>query len=209
MTTNRGDAIASPRFRVVWGRVRNRGCPGYSRRVSETSTARRPIFLVGMMGAGKTTVGRVLAQRLGREFIDLDAHIVAAAGRSISEIFEAEGEAGFRARERTSLQAVAGGDAVVALGGGALTQADVAATVARSGQSVYLRATPEQLVKRLTGRRDRPLLAGLDARGRLERISALLAERREAYEAAQWAIDAGDRDVDAIVAEIVETALGG
>ena len=89
-------------------------------------TADGAIWLVGLMGAGKSTVGRLLAERLGRAFVDLDDEIAREAGRSIPEIFEAEGEAGFRRREREALERAGRTSHVVALGGGAISQPGIA-----------------------------------------------------------------------------------
>jgi len=182
--------------------------PAILRAVSRTDETERPIFLVGMMGAGKSTIGRALARRLGRDFVDLDEQIAARAGRSIPEIFERQGEAGFRAMERDGLREAAGGAAVVALGGGTLTQPGAASEIGAAGRVVYLRASVEQLLARLGDGRGRPLLAGLDAPGRRARIAALLAERAPAYERADLVVDVGERAIDDVVAGLAD-ALGG
>jgi len=139
------------------------------------------IWLVGMMGAGKSAVGRELARRLGRSFVDTDHEIEELRGAAIAEIFAREGEGAFRALERAMVERVAGRPAVVALGGGALGQADVRLLVAGTGTQVWLRARPETLLERIGSCEARPLLAGLGAEARLARIRALLAAREADY----------------------------
>jgi shikimate kinase/3-dehydroquinate synthase len=160
------------------------------------------IWLVGMMGSGKSTLGPALARALGRRFVDADREIEREAGVSVSELFAREGEAGFRARERAALDALAGSGAVVALGGGAVAQAGAAERLAAQGTVVYLRARLETLVMRLGNASSRPLLAGLDAKGRRARLEALLAERKPAYETARITIDTDDLIVPGLVAEL-------
>jgi shikimate kinase len=116
------------------------------------------------MGAGKSTAGRLLARVLGRDFLDLDEQIVARAGRSISQIFEDEGEGGFRQREHDALRQVAQREnIVVALGGGAVLRDDNWELIQQSGISIYLKVRPELLVQRIEGEPERPLLVGADA----------------------------------------------
>jgi shikimate kinase len=156
--------------------------------VSEAGT----VWLVGMMGSGKSTVGRALALRLGLRFVDTDAEIERACGRSIAEIFAREGEAAFRERERAEIARWCGEAAVVALGGGAIAQEGLAARLAATGTVVYLRARPETLRDRAGDDDSRPLLRGLDAEARLARLASLLEERRAAYETATLALDTDD-----------------
>ncbi len=142
-----------------------------------------------MMGAGKSAVGPELARALGLPFVDADRALEAEAGASIPELFEREGEAGFRARERDLVESLAGRPLVVALGGGALARPEVAERVVATGTVVYLRAGLETLLDRLGEAEDRPLLAGLDRAGRRRRLAALLAEREPAYLRAHHVID--------------------
>jgi len=114
------------------------------------------VWLVGMMGAGKTEVGRRLAVRLGRPFVDSDAEVEVEAGATVAEIFAREGEAGFRRRERAAIERVAGTSAVVSLGGGAMAQPGMPARLAGSGRTVYLRARPETLLARVGAAEERP-----------------------------------------------------
>ncbi len=162
------------------------------------------IWLVGMMGAGKSAVGRALAARLGRPFADSDAEVERAAGRSVKAIFESEGEAGFRRREREAIEALADGDRVVALGGGAIAQPGAAARLAQTGTVVYLKASPEALLARVGSGRRRPLLHGLDPAGRLEKLRELLDARRAAYETASVVVCSEGDDVEAVVERVVE-----
>jgi shikimate kinase len=134
------------------------------------------VFLCGLPGSGKSTVGPLLAAKLGMPFVDLDRQIERAAGRSIPDIFAAEQEAGFRAREAAALRAAATGPrSLVALGGGAVTSRGVRHWIRRTGHMVWLRAPAEVCASRApTGR---PLL-GSDPAGR---IAQLAAEREPLY----------------------------
>jgi len=170
---------------------------------------RRTIWLVGMMGAGKSAVGAALARRLGRRFVDADADIEARAGRSVAAIFAEEGEAGFRLRERAAIEALAGSGGVVALGGGAVAQPGARERLAASGRIVWLRARPATLLARVGRGEGRPLLAGLDEAGRLERLAGLLAERAPHYAAADLVLDTDDRGVDELAAELAAKLGGG
>lgn len=160
-----------------------------------------------MMGSGKTTVGEQLARRMGRPFVDTDAEIEREAGDSVAGIFAREGEAGFRARERAVVEALAGRAAVVSLGGGAVAQPGVAARLAASGTVVYLRARPETLLRRVGDDAQRPLLRGLDAAGRLARLRDLLAERAVHYEGAALTLDTDDGTPEALADQLAAWLL--
>jgi shikimate kinase len=165
------------------------------------------VVLVGMMGAGKSTVGRRVAKRLRRRFVDLDVEIERAASMTINEIFAAEGEAGFRAREHDVLVATLADDAplVVATGGGAVVRADNRAAMASRGVVVWLRAAPATLFARIGQSTHRPLLAD-DARGNLERLHA---ERADAYGAvAQVIIDVDRLSFQAVTERVLRCAPG-
>jgi shikimate kinase len=161
------------------------------------------LWLVGMMGAGKSAVGAVLSARLGLPLVDLDRTIESAAGRSIPELFSSEGEVGFRKREREAIEAVAGQRAVVALGGGAAAQPGVVERLLATGTLVYLRARPETLAARVGADAGRPLLAGLDAEGRLAKLRALLAEREHFYLRAALVVDTDALSEAGAAAEIL------
>ena len=167
------------------------------------------IWLVGMMGAGKSTVGPVLARALGRPFCDTDDAICQRAGRSIREIFEQDGEAAFRSLEREAIEAAGSDGAVVALGGGALAQPGMAERLAERGTRIYLRAQPDTLIERIRNPESRPLLAGLGRAERRARLEALLAERESSYASAELIVDVDAREEHEIVQEIVDALAAG
>jgi shikimate kinase len=162
-----------------------------------------------MMGAGKSTVGPELAARLGLPYVDTDVEMVRGAGRTIAEIFQQEGEASFRSRERSEIEAWAGERAVVALGGGAVGQPGVQDLLGRSGTVVYLRARPETLLSRLGDCLDRPLLRDLAPAQREARLAALLGNRRAAYESAGIVVDTDAGGVQEIVETVVRRLGNG
>ena len=131
-----------------------------------------------------------MATRLGRRFVDTDLEIEREAGRTIAEIFEAKGETYFRELEARVIEAAGSEGAVVALGGGSVTAPGVLARLLETGQLVFLRAAPEVLVDRIGDPASRPLLAGLDRAGRVEKLRQLLSERMPLYQRAQIEIDA-------------------
>lgn len=166
----------------------------------------RPIALVGMMGAGKTTVGRRLAAVLNLPFFDADAEIEQAAGMSVSELFSKHGEESFRRGEAQVIERLlAAGPIVLATGGGALTNAETRALIGKRALSIWIRADVDTLVKRATKRATRPLLMKGDPK---ETIMRLLEARTPYYEQADIIIDsrAGShaRTVNAIVAALSE-----
>ncbi len=160
------------------------------------------VWLVGMMGVGKSAVGARLAARLGREFVDTDAEIERERGASVAEIFARDGEPAFRRLERAAWERLAGRPVVAALGGGAIAQPGAAEALAACGTVVHLRARPETLLERLGDGAERPLLAGLDRAGRLARVRALLAERAAHYGRARIAVDTDGLDPDAVAADL-------
>ncbi len=159
------------------------------------------VYLVGMPGAGKTVVGRELAGRLGVPFVDLDAEIEREQGRAITDIFAAEGEAGFRALEAAALVKAGSHDpSVVSCGGGVVLEPANRITLRNTGSVVYLDVGLDRLRERVRPAEDRPLIR---AEGDLER---LLAERGPLYrEFAAHVVDASgppDEVADAIVEEL-------
>jgi len=147
----------------------------------------RPIVLVGMMGAGKTTIGRRLAKALNLNFRDADAEIEAAAGMSVAELFDRHGEASFRLGEAKVIERLLSGPPIVlATGGGALTTASTRALVKERAISIWLRADIDTLVRRATRRPTRPLLKKGDPK---ETIARLLSERTLYYADATLIID--------------------
>lgn len=129
------------------------------------------IYLVGMMGAGKTTVGRLLARRLKLRFVDSDHEIERRCGVKVPTIFDIEGEAGFRSRESQVLADLTGLEGIVlATGGGAVLAEENRARLAAGGTVIYLCARPEDLYERVRQDRNRPLLATADPLGRLREL---------------------------------------
>lgn len=162
------------------------------------------IFLVGMMGSGKTTVGKALARRLGRPFFDTDQEIVARSGVSIPTIFDIEGEAGFRRRESAVLAELARcREAVIATGGGAVLEADNRRLMRDSGTVVYLSVSVDHLHQRTARDASRPLLArSTDRRATLE---ALLASRDPLYrEVADCVVEGGAASATSLACRIAE-----
>ncbi|GAB1394318.1 shikimate kinase [Rhodocyclaceae bacterium] len=161
-------------------------------------------YLVGMMGAGKTTVGKKLAKRLAVPFIDLDHEIERHTGVSVATIFEIEGEAGFRQRETNALkQVIEDGAQIVATGGGVVLNPINRAILARAGTVVYLQATPELIYSRTRHDTGRPLLQVADPLGR---IRSLVSQRDPLYrEIADIVIESGRPLGNTI--EAIETAL--
>lgn len=137
------------------------------------------LILIGMMGAGKSTVGRLLARAIGCEFVDADREIEARSGVSISTIFELEGESGFRKRETAMIDELSRREGVVlATGGGVVLSADNRKRLRERGLVIYLQATADEITRRTANDRDRPLLQTADPRAR---IVELLREREPLY----------------------------
>ncbi|PQA88989.1 shikimate kinase [Hyphococcus luteus] len=154
---------------------------GQSRKHPELECA-RSVVLVGMMGAGKTTVGRRLAPRLGLPFYDADQEIEKASGMSVSDLFAAHGEKSFREGEaRVIRRLLEGPPHVLATGGGAVTHPETRELIKKRAVSVWIEADLDTIVARATKRNTRPLLQAGDPRETLER---LIEERRPYYEAA-------------------------
>lgn len=162
------------------------------------------IFLVGLMGAGKTTVGKLLAKRLGKVFYDSDHEIESRTGVNIPVIFELEGEAGFRKREATVIEELTKmHDIVLATGGGAVLSKQNRENLSQHGFVVYLRASVNDLWHRTRNDKNRPLLQTDDPRAKLEK---LFSERDPFYrEIADIIIDTGDQSVSTIVQHLEDS----
>ena len=161
----------------------------------------RSVVLVGMMGSGKSSIGRRLAARLAVPFVDADGEIEEAAGMSIAEIFEQHGEPYFRAGEaRVIARLLDHAPRVLATGGGAFMNRDTRAAIRQKGVSVWLKAELEVLMKRIKRRGDRPLLKTDDPAATL---TALMAERYPVYAEADLTVLSRDVPHEAIVDEIV------
>jgi shikimate kinase len=160
------------------------------------------IFLVGMPGAGKTTVGRALARRMGKTFHDSDHEIEARTGVAVRVIFEIEGEAGFRKREADIIDRMTSMENVVlATGGGAILDPLNREHLKTRGFVLYLHAQPRELWHRTRRDSSRPLLQGADPRTRLEQLYAV---RDPLYrEAADLVIDTGRQSANSLVSELI------
>ena len=167
------------------------------------------VILTGFMATGKSEVGRRLARRLGRPFVDLDKLVEAAAGKTVAAIFAAEGEARFRELERGAVEeACRVPDAVIATGGGTLLDAENRRRLASAGPIVCLSAAPEEIVRRIGNAASRPLLADANGGDRLARIRTLLAERAPVYALATHAVETGGVPVDEVVERVCALVEG-
>jgi len=164
----------------------------------------RSIVLVGMMGVGKSTIGRRLAARLRLPFVDADSEIEAAADMTIGEIFERDGEPYFREREARVISRLLGTQSIVlATGGGAFLRPDTRAHIAATALSIWLKAEVDVIMRRVRRRADRPLLRNPDPEGTVIR---LLAEREPFYAMADMTVVSCDVPHDEIV-EMCVSAL--
>lgn len=171
----------------------------------ESTGERRHVALVGFMGSGKTTVGKLLAQRLGCSFVDLDETISKKAGRTIPEIFREHGEVGFRAHERAALREVLESPTpiVLATGGGTFADASMRGWVQAAARTVYLATSVESVIARVgagAGRAARPLLAGPDPAATVRR---LLADRGAAYEQSELTVRTDDASCEEVAEEVL------
>lgn len=161
----------------------------------------RPIVMVGMMGAGKSAIGRRLAQRLGVPFLDADTEIERAAGSTISEIFEKHGEAAFRDGERRVIARLLDGPAgVLATGGGAFMDPETRARIKERAVTVWLKADLDTLVERVSRRGHRPLLKNGDPR---EILAQLIAQRDPVYAEADITVETGQAPAAATVERVI------
>ncbi|MEP7241114.1 MAG: shikimate kinase [Devosia sp.] len=164
--------------------------------------AGRPVALVGMMGAGKTTVGRRLAARLGRHFVDSDEEVEKAAGMTIEEIFAAHGEADFRAGEaRVIARLLKDRDLVLGTGGGAFINAETRALIKAAAISVWINADFELLYHRVQRRSNRPLLKTANPR---ETLQALIEARYPIYAEADITVVSKDVPQDQVASEVID-----
>ncbi|HLM96435.1 MAG TPA: shikimate kinase [Acidimicrobiales bacterium] len=169
------------------------------------------LLLVGMMGAGKSTVARLVAPRLGRLHVDTDEEVEREAGASVGEIFSTRGEAGFRAQEARVLDRVLAGEvpAVISVGGGAVLEARQRDALRQGGTVVWLRARPETLARRVGRNARRPLLATA-ADGPAAALTRIDSERQPLYEeVADVVIDVDDLTPDAVAERVLAAASPG
>ena len=175
------------------------GVPG-----AHASPFPRAVVLVGLMGAGKTAVGRLLSERLSLPFVDADREIETAAGLTINEIFARHGEPFFREREeKVMARLLAGPPQVIAAGGGAFMSAATRERIKAVGISVWLKADIDLLMRRTAKRTHRPLLAGDNPRAVLERLDR---DRGPIYATADITVETTDEPAD-LVAERIAAAL--
>ncbi|NBC66612.1 MAG: shikimate kinase [Bacteroidetes bacterium] len=162
-----------------------------------------PVFLCGMMGSGKSTIGEKLADKLGVPFEDLDSVIEETEGMSIPEIFEQKQEKGFRRIERNQLIQLAGDvKGVLALGGGSLQNQQIVDHLKIYGWLIFIDASRADILNRLSDPTGRPMLESVDAIA--ERINSLFDERLQYYEQAHFSIQTENKSVDEITTEIVK-----
>lgn len=170
------------------------------------------IFLIGFSGCGKSTIGPILAAQLGRVFVDTDILIAGMTGKEISQIFAEEGEEAFREMETDVIRGLIGQTEmpqVVALGGGAYVREENRAMIGAAGVAVYLECAQEEIIRRLRGKTDRPLLSGAPkgdetaAMAAARRIHGLLAQRRPFYSMAEVTVSSTKRPPQQVVEEII------
>ena len=167
-----------------------------------SALGKRCVVLIGMMGAGKSTIGRRMAARLRLPFLDADTEIETAAGMSIPDIFETHGEPHFRDGEaRVIARLLDGGPAVIATGGGAFMREETRGRVRDKAVSIWLKADAEVIMKRVRRRTDRPLLQNADPEATVNR---LLGEREPVYGTADLTILSRDVPHDKIVDECMD-----
>lgn len=169
---------------------------------------RRNLVLVGFMGSGKTTIGRLLAARLGYPFVDSDRKLESRVGMTVTEIFAEKGEEYFRAREKEIISRLSRyTGTVIATGGGVVLDGDNVQRLRRNGVLILLQASPEVILERTGRRQNRPLLA---VEEREERVRALLAQREDLYaKAADAVVDTSECSPQEAADQIIEFVRQG
>ncbi|WP_027407777.1 shikimate kinase [Anoxybacteroides tepidamans] len=157
------------------------------------------IYLTGFMGAGKTTIGRYLAERLHVPLLDTDEYIEERIGKPIKQIFAEEGEAAFRKYERELLRELPPDKVIITTGGGMVIQKENRDWMKQTGTVIYLHCEFSEIVKRLAGDNTRPLFSERD----LHRFEALWKQRLPYYREADWVVHTTDKSVGQIVDEII------
>lgn len=160
------------------------------------------IVLIGLMGSGKSAIGRTIAKKLGRRFIDTDRYIERKFGKIISEIFEKEGEASFRTIEKETIKKISQYiGIVIATGGGAIKDPENFKYLKSSGWIIALYASPETLYKRIEGKRIRPLL--LEQEDPVKKLEEIYNERKSMYAMADFQINTENKEINNISDEII------
>jgi shikimate kinase len=161
------------------------------------------LVLVGFMGTGKTEVGRIVSERIGRDFVDIDDRIVQAAGMSINEVFRIYGEDYFRDIETTIIEEFSAlGGLVISTGGGSLLRIENVRNLKRSGVLICLTASPEEIVRRVADDRHRPLLNVTD---RIGVVREMLARRSPSYRVSDFMISTDGKSPDAAAIEVLDS----
>ncbi|OGI19447.1 MAG: hypothetical protein A3B68_03915 [Candidatus Melainabacteria bacterium RIFCSPHIGHO2_02_FULL_34_12] len=162
----------------------------------------RNIVLIGLMGSGKSAIGRTIAKKLGRRFIDTDRYIERKAGKTVAEIFQTDGESAFRNFEKESIKKISQYvGIVIATGGGAIKDPENFRFLKESGWIIALYASPETLYKRISGKRIRPLL--LNEKNPIKKLEEISNERKQMYAMADFQVDTEDKDINQIADEII------
>ncbi len=168
--------------------------------------ALKNITLIGFMGTGKTSVGKILAKRLNRPVVDVDRYIEVSEKKKISEIFEKEGEARFRVLEKEAIRQICERQGIViTTGGGAVLDPENIKTLKASGSVIALSASPETIYGRIKDSRRRPLLDGKD---KLKEIERLLSERKPFYQQADFYFDTDGQSASQMANLILKTLAG-
>lgn len=171
-----------------------------------TQLGKRSVIFVGLMGAGKTAIGRKVAATLGLPFLDSDQEIEAVSRMTVPELFERYGEPEFRALEqRVIARVLEQGPQVLSTGGGAFMNAQTRATIVDHGVSVWLKADLDVLMDRVAKKQNRPLLKAPDPRAVMER---LMAERYPVYATADVTVPTREEKKEVISAEVIDSLLG-
>lgn len=192
---------------IRFGQERTHRVPPQTAKALVERLGSRSLVLVGLMGCGKSSVGRRLSIALDLPFVDADDEIEKAAGISIPEIFEAHGEPYFRDGERRVIaRLLKGGPQVLATGGGAFMAAETRERIRQDGVSIWLRAELGILMRRVVRRDNRPLLKAVDPEARMR---SLMTERYPIYAEADVVVDSREISHDIIVEEIVAALLAG
>lgn len=190
----------------IGGNLHESPAPGSPESAIVAALGHRSLVLVGMMGAGKSSIGRRVASRLGLPFLDADTEIEQAAGMSVADIFALHGEPQFRDGEaRVIARLLDGGPCVLATGGGAFMRDETRARIREQGVSLWLKADADVILRRVRRRTDRPLLKTDDQAATIER---LIAERYPVYAQADVTVMSRDVPHERILEECIEVLHG-
>jgi shikimate kinase len=162
----------------------------------------RNVVIVGFMGTGKTEVGRIVSEQMGRTFVDIDDQIVSAAGMTINDIFKIHGEELFREIESGMIKRFSGIEGlVISTGGGSLLKAENVENLKRTGVLICLTASPEEIARRTADERHRPLL---DVPDRIGTVREMMAKRSRSYRQSDLTVDTDGKDAAAAAQEVLD-----